>query len=310
MYPRFSVSDESGLGKNAGKSGQPTCLKPGIIDCTCQKETLMTQLTETVELETTETGTVRYTRTGPLNGPPVVLLPALGLNRSFWDVQTVALNSRYLVLAVDVLDQTQPRGADFAPTFEGLAAAAAAVITHAQTGPAHVVGLSLGSMIAQTLVLQVPPLVRSLTLIGSAATFAEAGRTAVRERAAQTRAEGMAAIAPLHLARWFTPEFTRQHPDVIERVTQTLLADDPEVHAALWEMVSGLDTLPRLPELTCPTLVIVGAEDTSTPPSAAQRIVDAVAGTRLETVAGSAHLTPLEAPEAVNALLLDFLSAH
>lgn len=258
----------------------------------------------------TETGTVRYTQTGAPKGSPVVLLHALGFNRSFWDVQTAALDSRYLVLAVDVLDQTKPRPADFVPTFETLAAAAAAVINHAQTGPAHVVGLSLGSMIAQTLALAEPSLVRSLTLIGSAATFAEAGRTAIRARAAQTRAEGMAAIAPLHLARWFTPEFTRQHPEVIERVTQTLLADDPAVHAALWEMVSGLDTLPRLPELTCPVLVIVGAEDTSTPPAAAQQIVDAVAGARLETVAGSAHLTPLEAPETVNALLLDFLSAH
>jgi len=258
----------------------------------------------------TETGTVRYTQTGPPDGPPVVLLHALGLDRSFWDVQIAALDSHYLVLAVDVLDQTQPRRADFAPTFEELAAAAAAVIRHAQTGPAHVVGLSLGSMIAQTLALQVPPLVRSLTLIGSAATFAEAGRTAIRARAAQTRAEGMAAIAPLHLARWFTAEFTRQHPDVIERVTRTLLADDPAVHAALWEMVSGLDTLPRLPERTCPTLVIVGAEDTSTPPSAAQQIVDAVVGARLETVPGSAHLTPLEVTEEVNTLLTEFLSAH
>lgn len=258
----------------------------------------------------TEMGTVRYTQSGPSDGPLVVLLHALGLNRSFWDVQTAALDSRYLVLAVDVLDQTQPRRADFVPTFSGLAAAAAAVITHTQTGPAHVVGLSLGSMIAQTLALQEPPLVRSLTLIGSAATFAEAGRTALRERAAQTRAEGMAAIAPLHLARWFTPEFTQQHPDVIERVTRTLLANAPEVHAALWEMVSGLDTLPRLPELTCPVLVIVGAEDTSTPPAAAQRIADAVAGARLETVDSSAHLTPLEAPGTVNTLLTEFLSAH
>lgn len=256
----------------------------------------------------TETGTVRYTQTGPPEGPPVVLLHALGFNRSFWDVQTAALGSRYLVLAVDVLDQTQPRPADFVPTFEGLAAAAA-VITHAQTGPAHVVGLSLGSMIAQTLALAEASLVRSLTLIGSAATFAEAGRTALRERAAQTRAEGMAAIAPLHLARWFTPEFTRQHPDVIERVTRTLLANDPRVHAALWEMVSRLDTLPRLPELTCPVLAIVGAEDTSTPPAAAQQIVDAVAGARLETVAGSAHLPPLEAPGTVNTRLTEFLSA-
>ena len=172
------------------------------------------------------------------------------------------------------------------------------------------VGLSVGSMIAQTLALAEPSLVRSLTLIGSTATFAEAGRQALRERAALTRAQGMAAIMPLHLQRWFLPDFARRRPEVIERVTQTLLADDPALHAALWEMVSSLETLPRLPELTCPTLVIVGEEDTSTPPAAAQSIVDAVAGARLVTLPGTAHLSPLEVPEAVNALLLDFLAAH
>jgi len=270
-----------------------------------QKET--TAMTEEFEFETEETGTVRYSRTGLRDRPTVMLIPALGFNRSLWDVQVAALGREYDVLAVDVLDQTQPRSAGFTPTFDALAAAAAAALRHAQAGPAHVVGLSFGSMIAQTLTLAQPPLVRSLTLIGSAATFPEAGRQAIRERARLTREQGMAAVTPLHLKRWFTPEFTQRRPDVIERVTETLLADDPAVHAALWDMVSGLETMPRLPAITCPALVIVGEEDTSTPPAAARSIAGTIAGARLETIPGASHITTLEAPETINALLRDFL---
>ncbi len=266
-------------------------------------------MTEQSEIETAETGTVHYLRTGPRDKPPIMLLPSLGLNRNFWDQQITALGRDYNVLAIDVLDQTLPRPAGFQPTFDGLAAAAAAVLQHAQAGPAHVVGLSVGSMIAQTLALAQPTLVRSLTLIGAAAAFPDTGREALRERARLTREQGMAAVMPLHLSRWFTPDFASRRPDIIERVTETLLADDPKVHAALWDMVSGLDTAPRLPVLTCPTLVVVGAEDTSTPPAAARLIADAIAGAQLEVVQGASHLTPLEAPEAVNALLVEFLSA-
>lgn len=108
----------------------------------------------------------------------------------------------------------------------------------------------------------------------------------LRGRARLVREEGMAAVAPLSIARWFTPAFIAQ----------------------MWEMISHFDVEARLPALALPTLVIVGADDTSTPPASAQLVANAIKGARLKTIENSSHLVTLEAPDAVNTLLREFLA--
>jgi 3-oxoadipate enol-lactonase len=171
------------------------------------------------------------------------------------------------------------------------------------------VGISFGSMVAQTLALEHPALVRSLSLIGAAGTFAAAERAALRARADFVRAEGLAAVAPLSLARWFTPTFSQRRPDVLDRVTKILYQQQAPYHAALWDMIATLDTLPHLQALALPALVIVGAEDTSTPLAAAQALAEALQTTNLHIVPHSAHFTNLDAPEAVGELLLRFFNS-
>lgn len=69
------------------------------------------------------------------------------------------------------------------------------------------------------------------------------------------------------------------------------------------------DSRPLLPAVSCPTLVLVGAEDALTPPPLAVEIATAVAGSRLAVVAGAGHLSSLEAPDAVTAELVAWLGA-
>ena len=149
---------------------------------------------------------------------------------------------------------------------------------------------------------------RSLCLIGSACTLPEPVRQAMRERAAKARREGMQAVLATATGHWFTPEFRQRRPDVIDRVEKTFLAFAPDQYAALWEMIATLETRERLAELICPTLLLVGEHDVSTPPAAARVIQERVTGARLEIIAGAAHLTPIETPQAVNSLLQSFFA--
>ena len=166
----------------------------------------------------------------------------------------------------------------------------------------------MGSMVAQYFALNHPGLVRSLCLIGSACTLAEPVRQAMRERAAKARQDGMAAVLEKATGHWFSPEFRQRRPDVIDRVEKTVLAFEAEQYASLWEMIARLETRERLAGLVCPTLVLVGEQDASTPPAAARLIGDQVAGARVETIPGAAHLVPMEAPQEVNRLLHAFFS--
>ncbi len=171
-----------------------------------------------------------------------------------------------------------------------------AIVRQTGGGPAHIVGVSLGSMVAQYFALNHPALVRSLCLIGAAYTLAAPVRHAMRERAAKARQQGMQAVLATATGHWFTPEFRRRRPDVIDRVEKTFLAFAPDQYAALWEMIATLETRERLAELACPTLVLAGEHDASTPPAAARAIGERIAGARVEVVNKTGHLVPIEAP--------------
>ena len=175
------------------------------------------------------------------------------------------------------------------------------------TQRAHVVGISVGGMIAQVLALAHPHLVRSLSLIGTASAFPDDGREAMRDRAATARRDGMAGVLAANTERWFTPQTVVERPDIIDRVRKSLLARDPIVHAAIWEMIAGLEVTFRLGEIACPTLVLVGDVDPSCPPSAAHVLHQGIAGSRLAVLPETSHMSILERPTLVNRHLLTFL---
>lgn len=260
-------------------------------------------------LSATGTSTLHFIRTGPRGQPPVVLLHAVGMDLTLWDHQIEALHHTCDVIALDLPGHGLSAELNEELSFGNFAAVVAQLIEELSVGPVHVVGISFGSMVAQTLALEYPALVRSLSLIGAAGTFAEAGRAALRARADFVRAEGLAAVAPLSLARWFTPTFSQRRPDVLDRVAKILYRQQAPYHAALWDMIATLDILPHLRELALPALVIVGEEDTSTPLAAAHALAEALRTTNLHVVPHSAHFTNVDAPGAVSELLLRFFDS-
>lgn len=252
---------------------------------------------------------INMIRTGPRDGTPVVLVHAVGTDLTLWGQQIEALYKDYDVVALDLPGHGLSGKTDGEPSFTKFAASVSGVIEGLESGPVHLVGLSFGGMISQTVAIHRPELVRSLSLIGTVSTFPDAVRAALRDRAMFVRKEGMRAVAPLSLARWFTPEFSKRRPDVLDRVSKILYQQDPSYHAVMWEMISQLDTEHRLQELSLPAQVIVGEVDLSTPVSMAQTLAKALGTEHLHVVPDSSHFTNLEAPEIVNSLLLNFFSS-
>lgn len=260
-------------------------------------------------IETAGGPDINVVRTGPWGGPPIVLMHPVGLDLTWWDLQIAEFGRDHDVVAFDMPGHGLSGKLQAPPTFEVLARAAAGVVAHLGAGPAHLVGHSVGGMIAQTLALARPELVRSLSLVGTLCTFPDAVRGALRERARVAREEGMARIALLSQERWFPPAFRVRRPDVLDRAAKSLLQQDPDFHASMWEMIATLDLEPHLSRLSCPTLVVAGTEDVNAPVAAARQIADLIPGAVLHEVPGAGHFPPLEAPDVFNGLLRRFLAA-
>ncbi len=238
-------------------------------------------------------------------GPTVVLLHPVGLDSSCWSLQVEALIPGFRVVRPDFRGHGR---SDVTPppyTLGGLAADVHVLLQQLQQTPAHVIGLSLGGMVAQVLALEHPEDVRSLVLADTNSTLPPEARRAMIERGEVAIRGGMASVLESTLTRWFTPAFLGS--EVVARCRERLLADDVQGWAGGWQAISGVDTDPRLGEIRVPTLVMVGELDVSAPVTRARALAERIPGATLQVVPGAPHMAPLERPELFNPPLVDFL---
>jgi 3-oxoadipate enol-lactonase len=238
-------------------------------------------------------------------GPTVLLLHPVGLDLTCWESQVEALLPSFRVLRVDLRGHGRSEVPPPPYTLSRSASDVHSLLDQLQRAPAHVIGLSLGGMVAQVLALEHPGDVRSLVLADTNSTLSSEARRAMRERGEAAKDGGMANVIESTLKRWFTPGFMGS--DIVARCRERLLADNVQGWAATWHAISELDTEPRLKEIKVPTLVIIGEADLSVPVSRARAMADLMPRAVLHVVAGAPHMAPLERPDLFNPPVLEFL---
>jgi 3-oxoadipate enol-lactonase len=175
-------------------------------------------------------------------------------------------------------------------------------VAAAHPGPLHLVGVSLGGMIAQHLALRHPRRVSSLLL---ACTGPSGDAARMRARAAETEEKGMEGVLEATLERWFTPEALSREPEHpgVAYARRTLLALDPGSFADGWRAIGTHDVLDRLGEIDAPTTCLAGSADPAAPPERMRSLAEAVPGARLSAVEGGPHMLHLERPDEFSAAL-------
>jgi 3-oxoadipate enol-lactonase len=250
---------------------------------------------------------IHSVRTGPRGAAPVVLVHPLGLDLTYWDHQIEALRDDFDVIALDLPGHGMSTGRPADWTMNKAVSMLEQVIRSAGVSSAHIVGLSVGSMMAQAFALAKPRMVSSLTLIGSATTFSQDVRDYLRGLAKLTREGGMHAIVESSMPHWFASRTREYRPDILDRAAKTLRGIDPTIHAAMWEMIANFDRESEVHRITCPTLILVGDQDVSTPPAASVLLAKLIPASEMHLISGGGHMLPFEAPQAVNNHLLHFL---
>jgi 3-oxoadipate enol-lactonase len=240
-------------------------------------------------------------------GPPLILIHALGLDHRMWRAQREALESRFEVIAYDVRGHGLSNKPDGPYSLEQMADDLHGLLAAWGVRRAYLLGLSLGGMVAQTFALDYPEIVESLILADTTSEYAPEARRAFEERARAVETHGIGPIVESTLERWFTPEYRLAEPAKVDEIRSTLSLADQFGYAAACRAVAGVDLTDRLGKLTMPALVIVGSEDPGTPPSAAERLRDAIPGARLEVISGASHLSNVSHAAEFNALVDGFL---
>jgi pimeloyl-ACP methyl ester carboxylesterase len=237
---------------------------------------------------------------------PVVFLHAFPLNSAMWEPQQGILGDRP-VLAPD-FPGFGGRPMD-APDLERFAHTVLDHMDAAGIPRAIVVGLSMGGYVAFRLHALRPDRVAAMVLADTrAGGDDEAGRAKRTDQAARVRKEGVEWLAEALLPALLGETTRQSRPEVVAKVKEMAEGAHPEgVARALEAMRERPDSTPDLQRIQVPVLVLVGEEDTLTPPAEARRIAEGVPEGRLVIIPGAGHLSNVEAPEAFNEALLAFL---
>ncbi|RME09213.1 MAG: alpha/beta fold hydrolase [Ardenticatenia bacterium] len=238
---------------------------------------------------------------------PVLLLHGLGASREMWRLQVEAWRSRYFLIVPDL-----PGHGDSPPlrapiTIAEMADQVAALVRHLGVGPVHVVGLSMGGMVAQEFALRHPDLVRDLVLVN---TFARLPRPrSLRDRLRLWWRSWLLRVAPMRVyARQVARRmFPKPEQAALRTQAAALIArNDRRSVAYAWRAILAFDTFDRLPTLRVPTLVIHGEEDTTVPYVLCQQLAQRIPNARLKTIANSGHATPIDSPNRFNQTVESF----
>ena len=237
--------------------------------------------------------------------PALLLLNSLGTDHALWDGVVRALSGRFRLLRMD----TRGHGASDAPpgdyTIADLAADAFAVLDAAGVASAAVAGVSMGGMTAMQMAATAPGRLTAIAVCNSAA---DVPRQMWLDRAAAVRAGGMAPLMDGILARWFPAAVRAANPPYLATARAIMRAQDPQGYAACCMAIAALAVKDALPGITLPTLVVVGSLDEATPPATGgEPIAAAIPGAKLVSLP-TGHISPLERPDALAALLADFLA--
>lgn len=243
-------------------------------------------------------------------GAPVVFLHAFPLDRTMWAAQTSALAAQRRCIAIDARGFGESSA--ISPfTMDRYADDVVGVLDAVQVDRATVVGLSMGGYVAFALWRRHPTRVRGLVLADTRATAdAPDGRTRRQELIELARTAGPDAVAERQIVGLLGKTTRERRVDIVETVRGTMRrATVDAIVGALEAMLERPDSTPTLKTISVPTLLIAGDEDVITPPKEARAMHEAIAGSRLEVLAGAGHLSSMERPAAFNAVLTEFLHA-
>ena len=174
---------------------------------------------------------------------------------------------------------------------------------------AHVLGFSIGALFAERMAITAPERVRSLVLLNSIANRTEEERARATARLAHLSQHPPSETAPASAQRWFTPAFLAANPDVIAEEIEITAAIAHAPYAASYAVLAENDPIDEVAAITCPTLIVTGADDVGSTPAMSEALHRNIASSRLVILPDVKHYIHIECPDRlaseVNAFLED-----
>lgn len=240
-------------------------------------------------------------------GDPVLLVHGLGSSSEDWELQVPALAAHYRVITLDVRGHGRSGKPRERYSIEGFSNDVLALLDALGLQKVHYVGLSMGGMIGFQLGVDHPGRLQSLCIINSAPEVklrCAGDYWQWFKRWALLRVVGMRRLG-IALGKNLFP--LDEQANLRQKIAERWAHNDPGAYRASFDAIVGWGVQERLGAITCPTL-IVSADHDYTPVALKEHYVTLIPDARLAVIENSRHATPLDQPQRLNQVLMQFLA--
>lgn len=243
-------------------------------------------------------------------GPPLFMVHGIGARRTSWAGLTEHLKEDFTCIAYDLRGHGDSPKGDGPFGLEELVADLEALRAKLGIEKAHVIGHSLGGMIAPAYARAYPDRVSALGLLSTAAFRTEDDAAKVQGVVAAMERKGIGQVLDTLADRWFTDRFQAEQPERIAARKRQVVETDPDVFLNVFHIYAETEMSPWLHEVAAPSLVLTGELDGGCNPRLNQQIAAALPNSELVVLDGLKHAILIEATERVAPPVADFLKRH
>ncbi len=243
------------------------------------------------------------------HGDAVTLVHGVGADLESWDRVVPRLAPHFRVMRYDQRGHGESAKLPGPYSLADLVGDLKSMLDACGLEKTHLVGFSLGGLVAQSFALAYPERLDRLVLISTIAGRSRDEQSKAQARARTLSQNGAAAHLSAATDRWFTDAFRLANPELLEWRRQKSLNNDPQCYAAAYRVLADNDLADDLHRILAPTLVMTGACDIGSTPRMATLMAERIPDARLQILPDLKHAVLLEAPDRIAEEIMGFVKS-
>ena len=238
---------------------------------------------------------------------PIVFIHGVGLTYEIWQPQ-LDFFTNYSTLAYDILGHGKSSLKKQNISFDDFSDQLIKLINELNFQKIHLVGFSIGSLIARNFATKFNDRLQSLVLLGSIYKRTEQQQKIVNERFNQAKKE--LKLSKLALKRWFTDKYLENNPDTYDKISSILSSNNMANFIKVYELFVNHKNDEDFEKITVNTLITTGENDIGSTIEMSQELNKIIKNSQLKIIKNGKHLCGIECADDVNLTIKNFIDSN
>jgi pimeloyl-ACP methyl ester carboxylesterase len=235
---------------------------------------------------------------------PIVFIHGVGLTHEIWQPQLYYFKN-YTTLSYDILGHGNTPLEKDQLSFDDFSDQLIHLLDELKINKIHLVGFSIGSLIARNFAIRFNSKLQSLTLLCSIFKRSDEQQKIVNERFAQAKKD--LKLSKQALKRWFSDKYLEENPDTYEKITSILSANNMSNFLKVYELFVLHKNDEKFDKIKTNTLIMTGEHDPGSTVKMSEELSKVIAGSELKIIKNGKHLCGIECANEVNLAIKNFI---